>query len=149
MWTGFCRDHLHNPIWLCIGLLTLCRKTLGWSHLILSFCLCCSNNQQILLTSSCSVSVWLHRQHPQEHQALWTGKVRNQLEQHKYIGHTDILPYWLSKQRTIGFIIPHKTLTNRVFHITDVERGCRHSHPQPIFLLDENWFIESILLKVV
>ncbi len=141
----FCLDHLHNPIWL----LTLCQKTLGWSHLILSFCLCCSNNQQILLTSSGFVSVWVHRQHPPEHQVLWKREVRNQLEQHKYIGHTYILPYCSSKKRTIGFIMPHKTLTNIVFHITDVECGCRHSHPQPIFLLDENWLIEFILLKVV
>lgn len=43
----------------------------------------------------------------------------------------------------------NSNLTNIVFHITDVERGCGHGHAQTIFLLNQNGLIESILLKVI
>lgn len=40
-------------------------------------------------------------------------------------------------------------LTNVVLHITDVEGGGRHGHPQALFLLGQDGLVEAVLLQVV
>lgn len=40
-------------------------------------------------------------------------------------------------------------LTNVVLHITDVEGGGRHGHPQALFLLSQDGLVEAVLLQVV
>lgn len=40
-------------------------------------------------------------------------------------------------------------LTNIVLHITDVEGGGGHGHAQTVFLLNQDWFIEAVLLQVI
>lgn len=40
-------------------------------------------------------------------------------------------------------------LTDVVLHITDVEGGRRHGHPQALFLLSQDGLVEAVLLQVV
>lgn len=39
--------------------------------------------------------------------------------------------------------------TDVVLYIADVEGGCGHGHAQAVFLLNQDWLIEAVLLQVV